>query len=549
MKKFIFLLLIILFISGFIFVKQYTSSSHQVIGFSEKLYLIVEDQEVECNNPVIFYGDILYLSFESIKQFVDSNIFYDNIEKTVIITDEKKVKKYRINDNTGSVNNKEFLLTNPIKEVNAMIYIPIDLILQDYDISINYFEETNAVVLDYNDVYYLNGEVILDNAVIRTNLDIKSPIIENGLPIETIVNVYGEYESWYKVRTMDGISGFMEKRFLKLNHTKDIYKVEIPKDEKGSDYKDEKINLTWDYTYRKVKNTDDISYIPGVNVISPTWFSITDNEGSILDKGNPEYVNKYNQLGYQIWPLIDNDFDPNLTHELLSSSNMRGKLIQDIFNIYSEYGFQGINIDFENVHLKTKDLLTQFIRELYPIFNEAGMSVSMDVTGMSTSENWSLSYDRKRLSQSVDYMMLMAYDQHWASSPIAGSVAEYTWVERSIKGVLDSISNEKMILSVPFYTRLWLEKDGKISSQALSMETANKFISENNINLTWDEVAAQYYGEIFKDDTLYKIWLEDGKSLEIKASLIHKYDLAGIASWRKGFETEDIWHSMGKVFN
>lgn len=550
MKKIIVLLILVSVIGGFIFIRQYTSTSQQVIGFSDELYLIVEDQEVEGNDPVILHEDVLYLSFESIQHFVDSNIFYDDNENILIITNKDKVKRYKVNDITASVNSKEFLLTNTIKEIGDKIYIPVDIVLQNYDISINYFEETNAVVLDYNDIYYLNGQVILDKAVIRSNLDVKSPIVGNGLSIGTIINVYGEYESWYKVRTIDGIPGFIEKKFLKLNHIKDIYKVEIPKIE-GNDLETnrEKINLTWDYTYRKIQNTEDITSIPGVNVISPTWFSIKDNQGSILDKGNLEYVNRYKQLGYEIWPLIDNDFDPDLTHELLSNSSIREKLIIDIFNIYNGYGFQGINIDFENVHLKTKDLLTQFIRELYPVFSEAGMTVSMDVTGMSTSENWSLFYDRKRLSETVDYMMLMAYDQHWARSPIAGSVAEYTWVEKSIKGVLDSIPNEKLILSVPFYTRLWLEKDGKMSSQALSMETANKFILENNIDLIWDKNAAQSYGEIFKDDTFYKIWIEDSKSLDIKASLIHKYDLAGVASWRKGFETKDIWYSLDKVIN
>jgi spore germination protein YaaH len=143
----------------------------------------------------------------------------------------------------------------------------------------------------------------------------------------------------------------------------------------------------------------------------------------------------------------------------------------------------------------------------------------------------------------------MAYDQHWASSPTAGSVAQYSWVEKSIQGVLKYIPNEKLVLSVPFYTRLWLEKDGKVSSQALSMETANKFIFENEINLLWEEDSLQYYGEMEKSDTLYKIWLEDAKSLEMKTSLVHKYGLAGIASWRKGFETADVWSSISSVLD
>jgi len=549
-KKLVLLILIIaVVIGGFLYYKQYNFPSQEVINYSDELYLIVEEEEVESSDAVMIYEDILYFSFPTVEYFIDKDIFYDELEKTLIITNKDEVLRYIVDSDVASVNSKEFLILNTIKELNRTIYIPIDIILKNYNVEINYFEETKAVVLDYKDIYYLKGEIILEDAVIRTDLNVKSPIIANNLPLGTIVNVYAEYEYWYKVRTMDGIPGFIEKKFIKLNHTKDIFKVEIPNMEAIQEDKKRKINLTWDYTNRKITNTDSIKQIAGLNVISPTWFSIIDEEGNMIDKGNMEYVSRYNEFGYEIWPLINNNFDPDLTHELLYKSSRREKLIQDILNSYRGYGVQGINIDFENVHMKTKDLLTQFVRELYPVFKEAGMSVSIDVTGISTSENWSLSYDRERLSKAVDYIMLMAYDQHWASSPISGSVAEYPWVEKSIVGVLKSIPNEKLVLGVPFYTRLWSERDGKVSSQALSMEKANTFIKENNIELIWDEKSLQYYGETEKNDTVYKIWLEDSKSLEKKASLIHKYDLAGIASWRKGFETREVWDTINKVLN
>ncbi|WP_313757093.1 glycosyl hydrolase family 18 protein [Tissierella sp.] len=550
MKRFIIISLILFIIGSILGVAYYwqLQPSKKVISYSDELYLIVEEQEVDNEDAVLFYEDILYFSLPVVDNFIDKDIFYDDLEDILIITNKEKTLRYKLDSNIATVNNKEFLTTNTVKRINEKIYIPIDIILKNYNVEINYFEDTNGVVLDYKDINYLNGEIILDGAVIRSNLDIKAPIIVKDMSIGTILNVYAEYESWYKVRTIDGIPGFIEKKYLKINYTKDLFKVEKPIEDNLKELNKKSINLTWDYTYRKVKNTDGITLIPGVNTISPTWFSINGEE-DILDKGNIEYVRKYHDLGYEIWPLINNNFDPDLTHELLSKSSTREKLIKDILELYKYYGFQGINIDFENVHLKTKDLLTQFVRELYPVFKEAGMSVSIDVTGISTAENWSLCYDRKRLSEAVDYMILMAYDQHWASSPVAGSVAEYFWVEKSILGVLEYIPNDKLILGVPFYTRLWVEKDGKVSSQALSMEMANKFISENNMDLIWDDNALQYYGQIEKDEKIYKIWLENTRSLEIKASLVHKYELAGIASWRKGFETADIWDSLYKVLN
>ncbi|NLK43958.1 MAG: glycoside hydrolase [Tissierellia bacterium] len=548
MKKSIILILVVVIVMGIIclyFYKEKYTPNTEVITFYDELYLIVEDELVDSIDAVVFNENILYFSFPIVKHYIDDDIFYDEEEEILIITNEEKVLRYKLDEQVASVNSKEFITNNVVKDFNGRIYIPMDILLKNYNVDINYFENTNAVVLDFSDYHYLKGEVILDGAVVRTDLSIKAPIIYDELSLGSIVNIYGEYEFWYKVRTLDGVPGFIEKKFIKINYDKDIFKVKMNNNAKSEDSKI--INLTWDYTYGKVKNTNNVGVIPGVNVISPTWFSVINEEGDIIDKGNKDYANKYFDFGYEVWPLIDNSFNPDLTHDLLSKSSMREKLINDILNIYLDYGFQGINIDFENIHLKTKDCLTQFVRELYPVFKEAGMMVSMDVTGLSTSENWSLCYDRERLSQVVDYMMLMAYDQHWASSPVAGSVAEYWWVENSILGVLKYIPNDKLVLGLPFYTRLWIEEDGKLSSQALSMERANRFIKENNIDLIWDEYSLQYYGQLEKDNTSYKIWLEDSKSLEAKASLVHKYDLAGIASWRKGFETEDIWVSLEKV--
>lgn len=553
MKRIFLNLLIVIVILGLIGGAIYIlkcKPSDEVIVFSDELYLIIEDILIEDGDPIILLDDKqLYFSFEIIKTYFDEDIYYDELEKMIIITNKDIVKRFKIDSYNGSINSKEFLINYPIRLIGDRVYIPLELFEKDYEIRVVYYPETNAVVVDYTDKYYLNGEVILQGASIRTDLDIKSPKLLDDIKIGTVLYIYGEYENWYKIRTIDGIPGFIEKKYIRANHTKDIYKSELIDRVKSSNDNSEKINLTWDYTYRKLVNTDNIEPIIGINIVSPTWFSITDEVGTIYDKGNMDYVRKYRNLGYELWPLIDNSFDPDLTHNLLKSSSNREILINNILDIYLYYGFQGINIDFENIYLNDKDLLTQFVRELYPVFKENGFKVTMAISPISTSENWSLSFDRKRLKDTTDYLMLMAYDQHWAASPIAGSVAQYSWVERSLEEVLDLIPNDKLILSVPYYTRLWTEEDGKVSSQALSMDSANRFIEENNIKLTWDEESMQYYGELEKDAKLYKIWLEDSNSIKYKATLVNKYNLAGIASWRKGFETDDIWETINTVIN
>ena len=171
----------------------------------------MEDELVDSIDPVIFNENVLYFSLPIVKHYIDQDIFYDEEEETLIITNEEKVLRYRLDEQVATVNSKEFITDNVITEFNKKVYIPIDILLRNYRVDINYFENTNAVVLDFTDYHYLKGEVILDKAVIRTDLSIKAPIIYSELSIGTLVNIYGEYEQWYKVRTLDGVPGFIEK--------------------------------------------------------------------------------------------------------------------------------------------------------------------------------------------------------------------------------------------------------------------------------------------------------------------------------------------------
>ena len=212
------------------------------------------------------------------------------------------------------------------------------------------------------------------------------------------------------------------------------------------------------------------------------------------------------------------------------------------------FQLDGINIDFENVYYEDRDLLVQFVRELTPILHEAGIVVSWTLT-KSTSLNWSLCYDRKELGKVVDYMILMAYDEHWATSPVSGSVASIGWVEKGIVSLLEDVPAEKVILGLPFYTREWEERPAEnggiaVKSRALSMAQAKRIISQNGSSLSWDEKAGQHFAYYTKGDKVYKIWLEDDKSIQLKAALVNKYDLAGAASWRKGFEEPIIWEVL-----
>jgi spore germination protein YaaH len=311
----------------------------------------------------------------------------------------------------------------------------------------------------------------------------------------------------------------------------------------------DKINLTWDYMSAAKKDMSAYVAIPGLNVISPTWFSLSDTEGNIHNIASKVYVEWAHSQGLQVWALCSNGFDPDLTQPFLRSYELRKKFIQQLLVFADTYGFDGINLDFENIYLADKDYLTQFVREMVPYMHEQGLTVSMDVTIRSLSENWSMVYDRVALSEAMDYMAVMTYDEHWELTKDPGSVASLPWVESGVTRILEQIPKEKLLLGIPFYTRLWkLETaaDGKvtISTQTLSMPIAQKWLVNRGIQTVLDEESGQNYGEYTNGNITQKIWMEDEYSIRERVKLAREFELAGVASWRKGFETPDIWTAI-----
>lgn len=513
-----------------------------------KVYLVVEGNIIQDQKaPVIEQGQIL-LPLPVVKEYIDPKVYWDKDSSKVIFTTGDKVIRMKTDHLTAMVNSRPIDLNIPARLIDDIPYIPIEFLSEIFGIELKWIEDNNVVTMDYKSSFKREAEVIIEEAEIRKDPSITSPILINNLKIGQRMRAFDEYEKWYKVRTDDGIVGYIEKKFVKVMHVnvKGRSTEEVPqlswKPSKG------KINLVWEYVHKKTPDMSGVNKIEGLDVVSPTWFAIVDKKGTIANKGDIKYVDWAHQNGYKVWGLISNSFNPDITHAVLNDTEIREKMIQQLL-VYAElYQLDGINIDFENVYLKDKDMLTQFVRELVPILKEQGLVVSMDVTVKSASENWSMFYDRKALAEVVDYIAVMTYDQHWASSPKAGSVAQLNWVEYGLKGVLQEVPAHKLLLGLPFYTREWKEEmvngKKKVTSRAISMEAAQKIIKDKKADVVWDEESGQHYAQYKEGQATYKIWLEDAKSINLKSSLVHKYDLAGVASWRRGFESDDIWEIL-----
>lgn len=516
----------------------------------------------EMLQEVSFYldKDQVYLPFDFIKEKIDPYIFWDESINSVIITTEDKVLRLPNQQLEAYLNEAPFQLSLPVLKEEEQIYLPLELITKFYPLEYKYHAELKVLELDQSGQAIQSGIVINESSddvgqkPIRAGSSIKEPIYEQ-LQIEDEVRIIGEQNGWYFVMSEQGVSGFMQKEHVRLGGITLLTQQFEEKPFAPWKPLGGKINLTWEHVVSKNPDTDKIPELKGLNVISPTWFEIGDDEGNIINKADRNYVKWAHDRGYQVWALISNGFKLDRTHAFLSSYETRQKIIRQMIEFAHLYDLDGYNIDFENVYLKDKELLVQFVRELTPYLHEQGLVVSMDVTTKSTSETWSMFYDRKALGQIVDYMMVMAYDQTPAGSKTSGSVSTIPWTENGIKGILEDVPAHKVVLGVPYYARLWAEnkdKEGNItvSQKAYFMDSAKNWLKERNITPVFDEKSGQYYAEYYdqKEAITYKIWLEDETSMRARAELVNKYNLAGIASWRRGFESQEIWQVIEDVF-
>lgn len=515
--------------------------------------------------PVFVRGEQLSLSakgkqeelkipYAIVKERIDPTIHYEEASQSVIVTTENKVVRLKTSQLTGMINEKPFNLQFPVEKEQDVLYIPVEPLKDLLEVDIRQSEETAAVLI------HKAGEMIIWGQVkgredksgttraLRSEASVKAPIYAD-LPQEERLMVWGEEGDWYRVQRTNGVMGFIKKQELTLAEPELIALPEasqaafVPWKPLGG-----KINLTWQQVYTKNPDPTKFGPMPGLNVISPQWFILADNEGNIKQTADAGFVQWAKSQNLQVWALFHNGFDPKRTSEALSTYDKRMKIIKQIVSYVQLYKLQGINIDFENVYLKDKEVFVQFVREMTPFLHEQGAVVSVDVTVKDGSETYSLFLDRRALGETVDYMMVMTYDEHWGTSPKAGSVASLPWVEKGIVKIMkeDDVPASKLLIGVPFYTRIWTEKvkDGKttVTSKAVGMESIDKLLQEKKLTPVLDAASGQNYVEYKEDsNTTIKIWIEDEVSMKKRIELVRTYDLAGVASWSRGQEKSSIW--------
>ena len=520
-KRVLFGLLIVFFVMiSSILLFLYPYASKEKVNYFTGEHPILFNGKQQGN--ALFLENEIYIPVEFLKEQIDEHIFYDVSSKAIIITSKTNVIYMPTDSLTYYVNEEPVQLKMPILiDRNGDFYLALDPILPYYDILYSILPKTNAIEVVTNGMKKQHGTIQVQDVHeerlrLRTEPSLQSPYTAQ-IKDQEKVSIEKREGDYVFIRKNDGTAGYLSNKYVTEGDT-EIIQINKKQEEVMIPQIEGPIQLTWEAVYTNNPDTNQIPEMPGVNVVSPTWFELSGSDGSVKNLGSLDYVNWAKDRDYQIWGLFSNAFDPDLTHEALKKYETRQSIIRQLLHYSQIYHLDGINIDIENVREEDGPLVTQFVREATPYFHHEGLTVSMDITFMTTG-NWSAFYEREKLAESVDYLIVMAYDEHWGSSEIAGSVASFPWVEDNLQKLLEVVPNDQLILGVPLYTRLWEENStGELSSKALSMAQVKEWLVANAVTPKYDDVSGQNYAEYYADSkSTYRIWLEDEFSLQKKS--------------------------------
>ncbi|WPP40732.1 glycosyl hydrolase family 18 protein [Paenibacillus hunanensis] len=507
------------------------------------------------DEPAHGTGESLQLPLSVVQEQINANIHYEQDTRSVILTTGNNIMQLQEGSKTANLNMKSVQLRVAPEQVGDIVYIPVAPLKHIYHIDFYEDPQTGAVILMRagDRIQYAHTTAENDQAVpMRAAASIHSRIYAD-VTADQRLRIWETGEQWVLAQLDNGVAGYIQRQHISLNDLVTVPVPKIPDNRKETDWRGKKVNLAWEAVYDSRINPHSIGELPGVNVLSPTWFEIIDSKGNVRSKADMEYVNWAHNRNKEVWALLSNGFDADRTTVALGTYENRSRIIAQMLEYASMYQLDGINIDFESVHTSDGPNVVQFIRELKPLATQSDLVLSMDVTPKSNSELWSKFLDRRALAPSLDYMMLMAYDEHWASSPQAGSVASLPWVENAVQRVLqeDEVPADKLILGVPLYTRVWTEQQTngktKVSSRALGMQRVANLIKEKGLQPVYDQTTGQNYVEYKENGATQKIWLEDEVSLQARVQLASKLGLAGIASWTRGLGDDRAWNVLDNI--
>ena len=526
-------------------------NDYVILDHNKKTNLVINNKNITANlkNDIIIENNIIYLSKSDIANFFDPYIYDEKESNQIITTYDKKIATIGFEENTITINgSKKDIYAHAIKKDNVE-YLPISEMKDVYDIEIQNIENSKVITMDSLDKEQKRA-IVSSDLPVKSSTNMIAKTVDRIKKGDSIIVVSSD-KGYTRIRTENGKLGYVKSDKLENEY---IVREEMEEEKQIEG----KINLTWDYysTYGSAPDRSGTS-IDGVNVVSPAFFYL-DKDGNLkenIGESGNNYIEWAHNNGYKVWPMFSNaeaaKESLSITSNIMNDYEKRQELIEQLVNKCVKYKLDGINVDFENMKQEDKDMYSRFIIELTPRLREMGLITSVDVTAPDGGETWSMCFDRHVIGNVADYIVFMAYDQYGVSSKKAGTTAGYNWVELSLNKFLqtEEIESEKIILAIPFYTRVWTtNSEGKTTSKTVDMKNINNVIPDN-IDKQWDDELKQNYVEYTDNGNKKQIWIEDVESLKAKISLIQDKKLAGVGSWQKGMESDEVWEMIKKELN
>lgn len=498
---------------------------------------LIQNGELLEEQAVLIGGEP-YAAYTYVESQLNSCFYWDEETKGILLTTSGGVQTLLPGD--AAVAKTPGGQPAVQQESDGTVYISLDVVKEYTDLDYAYYSDPNRVVIRNEWDGVEQATVQSDTAQVRQKGGIKSLILADVQKGDTLLYLEN-LDNWCKVMTADGYTGYIQTE--DISEPEAIEARTAKKDSYERITRDHKINLVWHQSTSTESNdamAEMTAEMTGVNVISPTWFSVTDETGTISSLASADYVKLAHDAGREVWGLIDNFNEAFDETTDLAYASVRSRIIEQLLAEAASCGMDGINVDFENLKEAGIPHYLQFLRELTSAAHAQNLVVSVDTP---VPQAYTMYYQRGEQARFVDYMIVMAYDEHFAGSEEAGSVSSLPFVQQAVEEMTRVMPADQVICGIPFYTRVWTEKFGQsaITSEVLGMDGAKNYAKENQMTETWDASLGQNVATVETSDARYTIWMEDEQSMEEKLKVIQSADLAGVAEWKLGFECADVW--------
>ena len=503
----------------------------------ENSVALIQNGELLEEQAVLIGGEP-YAAYTYVESQLNSCFYWDEETKGILLTTSGGVQTLLPGD--AAIAKTPGGQPAVQQESDGTVYISLDVVKEYTDLDYAYYSDPNRVVIRNEWDGVEQATVQSDTAQVRQKGGIKSLILADVQKGDILLYLEN-LDNWCKVMTADGYTGYIQTE--DISEPEAIEARTAKKDSYERITRDHKINLVWHQSTSTESNdamAEMTAEMTGVNVISPTWFSVTDETGTISSLASADYVKLAHEAGREVWGLIDNFNEAFDETTDLAYASVRSRIIEQLLAEAASCGMDGINVDFENLKEAGIPHYLQFLRELTSAAHAQNLVVSVDTP---VPQAYTMYYQRGEQARFVDYMIVMAYDEHFAGSEEAGSVSSLPFVQQAVEEMTRVMPADQVICGIPFYTRVWTEKFGQsaITSEVLGMDGAKNYAKENQMTETWDASLGQNVATVETSDARYTIWMEDEQSMEEKLKVIQSADLAGVAEWKLGFERADIW--------